>query len=44
MRKRSQVKSKLGGATAWIKRNIKDGEFMAVKKPTKKKVAEKIQW
>jgi hypothetical protein len=35
------AKAKLGGATAWIKRNKKDGEFMAVKKPVKKKVAVK---
>jgi hypothetical protein len=33
-KKRSQVKTKLGGATAWTKRNKKGGEFMAVKKPT----------
>lgn len=32
-------KSGLGGATAWTKRNKKGGEFMAVKKPAKKKKA-----
>ena len=36
VKKRSQVKSKLGGATAWTKRSKKSGEFMAVKKPAKK--------
>jgi hypothetical protein len=36
VKKRSQVKTKLGGATAWTKRNKKGGEFMAVKKPAKK--------
>jgi hypothetical protein len=35
---RSQFKSKLGGATAWTKRK-KGGEFMAVKKPARKKKA-----
>jgi hypothetical protein len=28
VRKRSQVKTKLGGATAWTKRNKTSGEFM----------------
>jgi hypothetical protein len=41
VRKRSQFKSKLGGATSWTKRNKKDGEFIAVKKPAKKKKAAK---
>jgi hypothetical protein len=36
VKKRSQVKTKLGGATAWTKRNKKGGKFMAVKKPAKK--------
>jgi hypothetical protein len=36
VKKRSQVKTKLGGATAWAKRSRKSGEFMAVKKPAKK--------
>jgi hypothetical protein len=31
VKKRSQLKTKLGGATAWTKRN-KRGEFIAVKK------------
>jgi hypothetical protein len=35
VKKRSQDKTKLGGATAWTKRNKKGGEFMAVKKPGK---------
>ena len=37
----SQVKTKLGGATAWTKRSKKSGEFMAVKKPAKKTKAAK---
>jgi hypothetical protein len=41
VKKRSQVKTKLGGATAWTKRNKKRGKFMAVKKPAKKKKAAK---
>jgi hypothetical protein len=41
VKKRSQLKTTLGGATAWTKRNKKDGEFMAVKKPAKKKKAAK---
>ena len=39
--KRSQVKTKLGGATAWTKRSRDSGEFMAVKKPAKKTKAAK---
>jgi hypothetical protein len=39
VRARSQFKCKLGGATAWTKRNKKGGEFMAVKKPARKKKA-----
>ena len=41
VKKRSQVKTKLGGATAWTKRSKKSGEFMAVKKPAKKTKAAK---
>jgi hypothetical protein len=41
VKKRSQVKTKPGGATAWTKRKKKGGEFIAVKKPTKKKQAAK---
>jgi len=41
VKKRSQLKTKLGGATAWTKRNKKGGEFMAVKKPAEKKAAAK---
>jgi hypothetical protein len=43
VKKRSQFKSKLGGVTAWTKRNKKGGEFMAVKKATKKKAAKKFK-
>jgi hypothetical protein len=35
-KKRSQVKTKLDGASAWTKRNKTSGEFMALKKPAKK--------
>jgi hypothetical protein len=41
VKKRSQVKTKLGGATAWTKRSKKSGEFMAVTKPAKKTKAAK---
>ena len=41
VKKRSQVKATLGGATAWTKRSKKSGEFMAVKKPAKKAKAAK---
>ncbi|KRR06582.1 hypothetical protein CP49_26820 [Bradyrhizobium valentinum] len=37
VKKRSQVKTKLGGETAWTKRSRKSGEFMALKKLAKKK-------
>ena len=44
VKKRTQLKTKLGGVTAWTKRNKKDGEFMAVKKPAaKKKTAKKFK-
>jgi hypothetical protein len=41
LKKRSQVKTKLGGATAWTKRSKKASEFMAAKKPAKKTKAVK---
>ena len=37
VKKRTQLKTKLGGATAWTKRNKKSGEFMPVKKKAAKK-------
>ena len=37
VKKRSQVKTTLGGASAWTKRNKNSGEFIAVKRPAKKK-------
>jgi hypothetical protein len=44
VKKRSQTKTTLGGATAWTKRNKKGGEFLAVKKPArKKKTAKKFK-
>jgi hypothetical protein len=41
VRKRSQVKSTLGGASAWTKRSKASGEFVAVRKPARKKTAAK---
>ena len=41
IKKRTQLKTTLGGASAWTKRNKKSGEFMAIKKPAKKKKAAK---
>jgi hypothetical protein len=44
VKKRSQVKATLGGATAWTKRNKRSGEFMAIRKlATKKKAAKKFK-
>jgi hypothetical protein len=40
-KKRTQLKTKLGGVTAFTKRSKTYGEFMAVKKPTAKKKAVK---
>ncbi|MCP3402047.1 MULTISPECIES: hypothetical protein [unclassified Bradyrhizobium] len=37
VKKRSQTKSTIGGASAWTKRERSSGEFMAVKRPGKKK-------
>jgi hypothetical protein len=36
VRKRTQLKGKLMGKTAWTKRNKTDGKFIAVKKSKKK--------
>ena len=36
VKKRTQLKSKLMGKSAWTKRDKTSGEFMAVKKPPKK--------
>jgi hypothetical protein len=36
VRKRSQLKTKVMGKTAWTKRDKTDGKFMAVKKNSKK--------
>ena len=43
VRKRSQVKTTLAGASAWTKRSKRTGEFMAVKKPSKKAAAKKFK-
>jgi hypothetical protein len=40
VKKRTQLKTTLGGASAWTKRKT-GGEFMAVKKPASKKKAVK---
>ena len=39
VKKRTQLKTSLDGATAWTKRSKTSGEFMAVKKPAKSKTA-----
>lgn len=41
VKKRSQTKTTLGGASAWTKRSRASGEFMALKRPGKKKKAAK---
>ncbi len=44
VKKRTQLKTKLGGATGWTKRDKATGEFMAVKKSAKKtKTAKKFK-
>jgi hypothetical protein len=41
VKKRSQVKTRIGGASGWTKRDKSTGEFVAVKRPGKKKTAVK---
>ena len=41
VKKRSQLKTNLGGANAWTKRSKSSGKFMAVKKPIAKKTSAK---
>lgn len=41
VKKRSQVKTKRGGVSAWTQRNQASGKFMDVKKPAAKKKAAK---
>ena len=41
VKKTTQLKTKLGGATAWIELDKKSGEFMVVMKPAKKTKAAK---
>ncbi|MCS3761281.1 hypothetical protein [Bradyrhizobium centrosematis] len=44
VKKRSQTKTTIGGASGWTKRDRSSGEFMAVKKPKKgKKAAKKFK-
>jgi hypothetical protein len=44
VKKRTQLKNKLGGVTAFTKRSKTSGEFIAVKKPAKgKKAAKKFK-
>ena len=41
VKKRSQAKTKLGGASAWTKRSTSSGKFMAVRKPAARKTSAK---
>jgi hypothetical protein len=41
VKKRSQVKTNLGGASGWSKRSTSSGKFMAVNKPVAKKTSTK---
>jgi hypothetical protein len=43
VKKRTQLKTRLGGVTAWTKRNKTSGEFMAVKNAKKKSAAKKFK-
>jgi hypothetical protein len=43
VKKRSQTKTKMAGASSWTKRDTRSGEFMAVKKSSKKKAAKKFK-
>ena len=43
VKRRTQLKARLGGVTAWTKRSKTSGEFMAVKKPAAKKAAKKFK-
>jgi hypothetical protein len=44
VKKRTQLKTKVGGVSAWTKRSKTSGEFMAIKKPAKKaKTAKKFK-
>ncbi|WLB24078.1 hypothetical protein [Bradyrhizobium japonicum] len=43
VKKRSQTKSTLGGASAWAKRDRTSREFMALKRLGKKKTAKKFK-
>jgi hypothetical protein len=43
VKKRIQLKARLGGVTAWTKRSKASGEFMAVRKPPRRKRLSRIQ-
>jgi hypothetical protein len=43
VKKRSQAKTTWGGASAWKKRNKNSSEFLALKRPGKKKTAQKFK-
>jgi hypothetical protein len=43
IKKRSQTKTTLAGASAWTNRNRSSGEFMALKRPSKKMAAKKFK-
>jgi hypothetical protein len=43
VKKRSQTKTKMAGATTWTKRSTTSGEFMAIKKSSSQKAAKKFK-
>jgi hypothetical protein len=43
VKKRTQLKARLGGVTAWTKRSKTSGEFMAVKKSPARKSRQEVQ-
>jgi hypothetical protein len=43
VKKRSQTRTKMAGSKTWTKRDTTSGEFMAVKKSSKKKSAKKFK-
>jgi hypothetical protein len=43
VKKRSQTRTRMAGAKSWTKRDTSSGEFMAVKKSSRKKAAKKFK-
>ena len=43
VKKRSQTKTTIGASSGWTKRSKSSGEFIAVKRPAKKKAAKKFK-